>query len=373
MDKLLESILTTKRCHNTKGELDFLGWLHGYIKTLGHKFEPMAEGCTVVKVGSKKAKTLFSCHIDTVHGALESDGSKQTAVYDPNFEHIFVGDKAQTCLGADDGAGIYIMLKMLEAKVEGTYIFHRGEEKGGIGARAMLVKHEKWLAEFDHSIAFDRPGTDEVIITQSGSVCASPEFGAQLAAMLNADGLKYTNSTKGVFTDNKIYRQVIPCNVNLGVGYFFQHTNQEYLDWGHLQKLLAMCIKLDWSKLKVTRKIEPEAYTYRGAAFRGRDFMNDSYDYDYDLDMFQRGKQSLGSGKQLPTKVAPIKGKLVPTSPVEPELQTLEELQQMSYEDILDWCSAGDPEDLATTFSEMLLEIDSLRAKVDRYQTLIGL
>jgi hypothetical protein len=328
----------------------------------------MAEGCTIVTVGKKdRTKILFSSHIDTVHSALESDGSKQTLVYDANFKHIFPGDKAVTCLGADDGVGVYIMLKMLEAKVEGTYIFHRGEEKGGIGARAMLAKHEKWLEEFDYSIAFDRPGTNEVIVTQGGSTCASPEFGRQLADMLNVDGLKYEVSHRGVFTDNKVYRQVIPCNVNLGVGYFNQHGNSEYLDWGHVEKLLAALLKLKWNYLKVVRKIIPEILqtNYRGWSNRGRKFGAGGFDYDYDLDMFQQARHQM----QPPAKVAPIKGKLPP----EPELSTLMELQSMTYEEILEWTAAGDPEDFAKTFSEMLMEIDMLRAKNDRYQTLMGL
>ena len=368
MDKLIESILTTKRCHNSKGELEFLGWLHGYIKTLGHKFEPMAEGCTIVNVGKKdRARVLFSCHIDTVHSAFESDGSKQAVVYDSNFNHIFLGDKTSTCLGADDGVGVYIMLKMMEAKVEGTYIFHRGEEKGGIGARAMLNKHEKWLEEFDCSIAFDRPGDNEVIVTQGGSLCASPEFGKQLADMLNVDGLKYEISHRGVFTDNKIYRQTIPCNVNLGVGYTAQHTNSEYLDWGHVEKLLAACLKLDWKALKVVRTIVPEVPSYYGGGAKSWQNKGRKFDdgYDMDLDMFQRARNL---ALNPPAKVASIKPKVV-----EPELTTLEELEQMTYRDMLDWAENGAPEDFAKTFSELLMEIDALRAKNDRFQILLGL
>ena len=38
------------------------------------------------------------------------------------------------CLGGDDGTGVWLMTKLIEAGVPGRYIFHRAEEVGGRGS-----------------------------------------------------------------------------------------------------------------------------------------------------------------------------------------------------------------------------------------------
>ena len=157
MDKLLETILTSKRAHNSPGELAFLQWRHNTTKDMGYEPKAMAEGCIVVE--NKPNKVLFSCHVDTVHQTSICQGDKQALFYDAGLGHVFLADKKEGCLGADDGAGVYILLRMLENKVPGTYIFHRGEERGGIGANAMALKHKDWLTQFEQCVAFDRAGT----------------------------------------------------------------------------------------------------------------------------------------------------------------------------------------------------------------------
>lgn len=261
MDVLIQDILKTKRCHNSTGELNFVAWLYKYLEKLKVKAQVLAEGAIAVTIG-KKSKALFSCHLDTVHSAAESDGTFQTLFYDENFGHIFLGDKTSGCLGADDGAGIYIMLKMIEAKVAGTYLFHRGEEKGGLSAYQIVTKSADWLAQFDFCIAFDRPDSYEVIITQGGASCASVGFGSELAKALSQNGLNYEISHKGMFTDSKVYRHIIPECINIGVGYYSQHTNNEYLDWDHILKLTKTVIAVDWSKLKPQKKAEPKPAVY---------------------------------------------------------------------------------------------------------------
>lgn len=251
-DKLLTDILVTRRCYGSSGDIQFRNWLISYIEKLGHKVTIGALGNVIVVVG-KPNKVLFSCHTDTVHNMNESN-HKQDLSFDPAFQHIFLSDKASsTCLGADDGAGIYIMLRMLEENIQGSYIFHVGEERGGKGAYAQFDTDKAWLKTFDISVAFDRPNDNEVICTQGGVECASTTFGEALAKELNKHGMNYAVSHKGVFTDNKVYQSVIRENVNLGVGYVNQHTKDEYLDYGHVDRLLAACLKIDWSKLPVTR------------------------------------------------------------------------------------------------------------------------
>lgn len=267
---LLVSILRTKRAHLSAGDTNFRMWLHSYLEQLtGKKAEIKAEGCIVVTT-DPKSDTLFSCHIDTVHSNAESDGSPQDLAYDPSFGHIVLAPGSKSgCLGADDGAGIYVMLRMIEAKVPGSYIFHTGEEHGGIGSNAVLKKDQQWLDSFSRAIAFDRAvqsqDSPEVICSQGGHPCASLEFGKALVNELNkfedlfADN--WVISHKGSFTDTKVYNYVIPECVNLGVFYARQHSPQEFLDVAHLESLVTAACKIKWDELKAVRK-PPSAPVY---------------------------------------------------------------------------------------------------------------
>lgn len=267
VDPLLVKILSWKRPHDSTSEMHFCDWICEQIGKRGQIASRMAGGCITATVCAEGTEplpsTLFSCHVDTVHHV---GGPKQSIVYDPSFGHIFL-DKADpnagSCLGADDGAGVWLMLQMIEAKVPGTYVFHRGEERGAIGARAMLQKHSVWLSTFDAAVAFDRPDTYEIITHQGGQRCASDKYATKLAKLLNEHGLAYELSSRGVFTDTKVYRDVIPECLNIGVGYHHQHGQDEYLDYEHLLALRDAVIAINWESLPVDRdpsKSEWEQY-----------------------------------------------------------------------------------------------------------------
>lgn len=251
-DQLLVNILSTRRADQTAGDTNFRLWLHAVLQSMKVNTEILSRGNIYVTVG--KSKTLFSCHIDTCHSVDESNGQMQEIQYDPHMEHIFLPKGSNSsCLGADDGVGIYIMLKMIQANVPGGYIFHTGEERGGLGAKEVLKHHVDILKKYDRAVAFDRPDNDEVIIQQGGVQCASISAGKELVDELKKHGLEYFVSCKGVFTDTKIYAPVIPECFNLGVGYAFQHTKNETLDYGHVKQLLKACLAISWDKLCVKR------------------------------------------------------------------------------------------------------------------------
>lgn len=353
MNNLLNNILTTKRAHNSTGELNFLKWLHDHLKDIGRKPQAMAEGCIVVE--NRPNKVLFSCHVDTVHNTAISDGSMQELFVDTAMGHVFLANPAPGCLGADDGAGVYILLRMLAADVPGTYIFHRGEERGGIGANGMLTKHAKWLEQFAQCIAFDRAGKEDIILTQGGQMCASVAYGDALSKDLAAQGLKYENCHKGSFTDSKVYRQIIRECINLSVGYEQQHGPGEYLDYEHLELLTEAAIKLEWTKLPVSRNIVPDVPKFQSNYLYGQGLYDEDDGYpDY---------------KKTTAKISPIapkKGKPLPAV-VMPEA---EDLEHMNYEEIFEW--TGD-ETLTEAICNLMVKNAELEAKADMYRQLVGL
>ena len=288
VDPMLVEILSWRRRHDSAGEKLFLEWLDKRIADFGFKSTVAAAGCrmvTVLRKDKTMSTTLFSCHVDTVDGKPNTEQDhKQTIVYDPNFGDIFLDDKATngTCLGADDGVGVWIMLRMIEAKVPGTYLFHRGEEVGGIGAKAVRDSAPGMLKLHKRAIAFDRANENEVIITQGGAPCASETFGKALAAALNTadDQFDYAISRGGVYTDTKEYRGLIPECVNLGVGYQSQHGPKETLSYRHAYYLLKACISVDWESLPTERKATIETYNHNSSGYAGSLGRNHSDPFD---------------------------------------------------------------------------------------------
>jgi hypothetical protein len=360
LDPLLGKILKFRRKHGSVGDIKFRGWLEGELKKLCKSVRVGPAGTLIARTDDK-SDTLFSCHVDTVHSQNESN-TEQALFYDASFGHLFVHhqETPSSCLGADDGAGIYIMLKMIAANVPGTYLFHTGEECGAIGARAMLDNEFSLLDEFSRSIAFDRPNTNEVIIKQGGMECASREFGNMLAGELNRYGLAYEISDRGVFTDNKIYAGVIPENVNLGVGYFAQHTKDEYLDVNHVEQLLKACLAIKWDDLQATRKpVKQEPRPSFGS------WVNN----------FPKEFKSLSS--------APVKPNTQRHLLVDDDLEgfdgfsqkptgkELEAVYDMSAEDIHDLVET-DPYVAAHTIIALLAELDAEKAKAQRYFKLLS-
>jgi len=373
VDKTLAYILSLKRPYGSKTEIEFMSWLRTETMSRGvpkNKIEIRKLGCLVAHVrrpgGGKPSTTLFSCHTDTVHG----DDGEQRVVYDVNLGHIFLatGPDApkSNCLGADDGIGVWIMLEMIKAKVPGTYIFHRGEERGGLGSREMAEKDKTFLQQFDAAVAFDRPCTDEVITHQRGQRCASDKYAAALAERLNAFGFQYRPSNRGVFTDTANYRKLIHECLNLGVGYENQHDTQEFQDYAHAVALRDACIKIDWESLPVDRDCTKDDYTAMGGghyglfASPGSNAFNDYLDQEYVKDW--RGWHDDGGGKKKPTK-QPTAGEKIRRAASDPKIDAVSEVEGLTRQEIAYWCEANG-EDAAGLMLDLAAEVVALRATV---------
>ncbi len=199
--------------------------------------------------------TLFTAHLDTVH---QTDGIN-SVIFDEELEWMWKEDGQP--LGADDGAGIWILYNMIKAGVSGSYLFTVGEECGGVGAKAVAAHHSKWLANFGRAIAFDRMGTTSVITHQRHGRCCSDQFAIALSAaltegMAQSDYLPeciYQPDDGGVYTDTAEFTNLIPECTNISVGYANAHTGREELDVGYLKGLLATCLMVVWNTLPIGR------------------------------------------------------------------------------------------------------------------------
>lgn len=230
--------------------------------------------------------TMFNCHFDTVGG-----DKRIVAVEEDNG---LIKSDGTSILGADDKAGVVVLLYMIEAGVPGLYYFFLGEEVGCIGSgklsKYLTEKSEKQnikinkknlLLDFPSDniyknirkvVSFDRMGYTSVITHQMNQRCCSDEFANSLAKELNKYGLNFEIDDSGVYSDSAEFADIYPECTNLSVGYFSQHTNKETQDIDFLESLCKACVKVKWNKLPIFRNPKDIEYIdtyYNYTGFKG--------------------------------------------------------------------------------------------------------
>jgi len=227
--------------------------------------------------------------------------TKPWKVGDPPVFNTFRSYHRSYVLGADDGAGIWLLLELIDAKVPGTYVFHHSEECGGLGSRAMANSEKDWLRQFKRAVAFDRKGTSDIITTQRGGTCCSEGFASALGDALNLHNHTYSTAA-GSFTDTANYIDYIPECTNISCGYYNEHTNDEWLDLKHIKALRDAIVLVDWETLPATRDPTPVAYTYGNDGF--------AWDYPQGGGKWSKGKGTKGKGKKTPLDSLELAAKL---------------------------------------------------------------
>jgi hypothetical protein len=258
LGKILNTALSTKRPHGSATNVKFTAWLREQLPLQLNKaaFYDGAGNLHVDNRTQATHKTLFVAHVDTVH---RNEGKNKITKTKTHWRAK--GD----VLGADDGAGVALLMHMIWGGVHGYYIFTQGEERGGVGARYLADKMPTLLGEFDRAIAFDRRGIDSVITHQGWGRCCSDTFGSALADALmdGSDNLMMLNDDTGVYTDTAEFTDIIPECTNISVGYAREHTQEESLDLNHYQHLADAVLTVDWDGLPVERDpsvVEPVSY-----------------------------------------------------------------------------------------------------------------
>ena len=194
---------------------------------------PYTEECGNIYGINHKDSPLFISHLDTV-----SDKDLKNTIYYDNITKTLFRD--EFILGADDRAGVVLILEHIK---DINFLFTRDEEIGAKGAQE-LVKKDNFINDLKNNnipcgIELDRKGTQDIIGSLNNYCCE--DLDEEIIKVLS--DLKY-KVVMGVFTDVDYIRKLIPC-VNLSVGYYNQHTKNEYLDLGHFAKLNKYILKLN--------------------------------------------------------------------------------------------------------------------------------
>jgi hypothetical protein len=205
--------------------------------------------------------TMFTSHLDTASYTQEE-------VFHVVKDNMIYSD-GSTILGADDKAGVVVLLHLMENNIPGLYYFFLGEERGCIGSKKTSdLHHKNPLPNITKVVSFDRRGTDSVITHQLSGRCCSEDFAKDLSYQLNKESNKlfdkkfnYQPDPTGIYTDSAQFTHIYAECTNISVGYQNEHTKYESQDIEHLQRLCEVVVRINWDNLTVSRDPK-QKYSY---------------------------------------------------------------------------------------------------------------
>ena len=248
----------------------------------------------------------FMSHYDTVH----HDAGVQCLYFDNIRNEVFLSEKSlfskdgSNCLGADCTTGVWLMLNMIANNVPGVYVIHANEEVGGVGATALVDDYinyhsknsDHWINHVETAISFDRFGTESIITYQYGARTASSRFARSLSRVLNlGDGHKFKEDVTGVYTDSAEYVGVISECTNISVGYYEQHSVNEFQSIEFMMLLRDKLISRDtkWEDIIIHRETTSSDLISNGHSSSLFEGFNDDY----------RDQDNWGKGEDGITKI----------------------------------------------------------------------
>ena len=218
-------------------------------------------GNYIYQIGN--SRTIFASHLDTANSTYGQ------------VTHVIDGDiiktDGKTILGADDKAGVTVLLYLIHNRVPGTYYFFVGEECGCIGSKA--ASKDGNFENYDRIISFDRRNVCSIITYQQGSRCCSNDFAMALSEQYKNLGLDLNPDDTGLVTDSAQFTSIISECTNISVGYYSEHTHNERQDIGYLTRLCNASIQINWEglpKVRDNKITERKHSNYNSVGFQTR-------------------------------------------------------------------------------------------------------
>ena len=238
------------------------------------------------------AVVLLNSHMDTVK---KTEKDKIVVENDGLFVAYHAGKRS--ILGADDRAGIAIILSILDnmpKEFNGTLklAFLREEEIGCVGSSNVDVR---FYDDVDLAITFDRRGNSDIVVGTWGTPFCSTATGNFLFDVAKKAGFDYS-PTEGGVSDAMTFSSNGINSINLSVGYENEHTVNEFLVYKDF--VIAYEFGLEIMK-NVNRGVKmfgevpaysnawieayvPSKYSYKSG--KSKTYNDDLYDYDYGYD-----------------------------------------------------------------------------------------
>lgn len=173
--------------------------------------------------GGEGPVILLSAHMDTVwvdpRRRLRRQGGNWSSTLGP--------------LGADDRAGIAIIITALESLEEARFAgtiklaFTREEEIGRIGSNEI---DPAWLEGVDLAVVVDRRGSRDIVVRNGCMDFCGPDTAAFLERCGAACGMPDWRAVRGGISDAMTFAGHGIHSVNLSAGYHGEHTEQETMN-----------------------------------------------------------------------------------------------------------------------------------------------
>lgn len=225
--------------------------------------------------------TCFAAHLDTADGSRVKPSITYDDIKLRDAGTNMVGTATNTLLGADDRAGVTVLVWLAMHHVPGRYIFFIGEEVGRVGSEAMASEFKDFpdnhfLTGVQRMICFDRTGYSSIINAQTGTECCSMAFVDALAKELNMliPEAKFKADEWGSYTDSYSFiGTTIPELTNISIGYFGAHTVGETQNVLFLDLMAQACVSVAWDLLPTERN--PADNKYIGGGYYGYGYGDD--------------------------------------------------------------------------------------------------
>lgn len=237
-ESILWDLLRTKRPHASQGIEAIMTRIESLFTN--QTFRDAKNNLWLDLRAETGSTTMFMGHLDSVetqegqnHLVISSDG--------------IIDTEGRAILGADDGAGVALLVSLAQGGLPALYLFSQKEESGGDGGKfaASKTMEHLWKDSVDRLISFDRKGTKDICGEQFCGTLASEAFVFSLAEKL---GMGHSWAT-GSYTDNSEFQGKIKEIVNVAIGYEANHGVNETLDYIYFTTLRQACLKLDWESL----------------------------------------------------------------------------------------------------------------------------
>ncbi len=227
--------------------------------------EVITDGENYLYLPSKTARIMLIAHIDTV-----CDSSFKALGYIKDKDAII---NRNGILGADDRAGVYAILYLLDKGYDVSVLFTNYEETGAQGAYTFSEDIEKLPKSLRLLVELDRRGVDEYV-TYSNIDDKVHEY-------IQSFGFR---ESCGSFSDIQVLTDSysIP-SVNLSVGYYNEHTEKEYLVLSDLKRTITKVEKLIKKPIEKLYKTE-DFNRYNDTEFFEYDCLECGYDLSNEHD-----------------------------------------------------------------------------------------
>ena len=191
---------------------------------------------------------LLVAHMDTVHefSCVE-------------FTRVDNRISSPQGIGGDDRCGVYIIANIVK-ELKCSVVLCEDEELGGIGAGKFAKSDYINNLGVNYMIEFDRHGNNDAVFYS----CDNQDF---TDFVIENTGFK---ETKGTFSDISVLMPASKlCGVNLSSGYYWEHTQEEYVMYDEMLSTMNAA------------KFLIESECYEPFEYKARDYSyNNSYTYD---------------------------------------------------------------------------------------------